>query len=344
MMSMWMMSAKGSTSLTSSARWARSDERIDAASFPMWADCKRRRRLGGVNRCVRRPRRTSRRCRGDAARGDAASAGAAPAGPGRGRPGRDRDGAGGSRRTRRRSPREGTCRPSTRGARRAGGAPRRRPRSRPGDAPAARARRDGRATAAPAAGAPTRCPVHGASTSTRSKGPRTAGRVASCARRSARSPSRSSRLAIERRAFRTEITGDDPSLLPDPARDERRLPSGCGAGVEDPVAGLRRERLHDERGGLILHREPTLVPSRERRRGRRRARGCTRDGPDRSARPRRPRRSVREDLLHGRSARVHAERERRRARRIRPRPARPLRAGGASAAPRSPTASSRSGG
>src|SRR5918994_6618767 len=42
MMSMWMMSAEDSTRLTSSARCARSAERIDAASFPMWADCKRR--------------------------------------------------------------------------------------------------------------------------------------------------------------------------------------------------------------------------------------------------------------------------------------------------------------
>ena len=59
--------------------------------------------------------------------------------------------------------------------------------------------------------------------------------------------------------------GGDPALLADPACDEGRLPPRCRAGVEHAVARLRGERVHDERRRLVLHGEPTLIPSGERR-------------------------------------------------------------------------------
>src|SRR5512132_1247691 len=62
----------------------------------------------------------------------------------------------------------------------------------------------------------------------------------------------------ELEARRGYIRGDRASLRPDQAGEMTGLAARTGAHVQDPVARLWFQRRHDERGGLILHREPSL--------------------------------------------------------------------------------------
>ncbi len=258
MTSIWMTSAYGSTSLTWSARCAKSADRIEAESMPIGAIVPAR--SGAV---CGRPRRTCRRNRADAATGGPA---------GMGRPDRRsprapaRVDAGRTRRTPRPSRRAGTCTPSRRGGPRDGAG--RRPRTRwpPGAARGRRGRPAVAARAARAAGAPTRCRSTARPPAPGRTSRAIAGRVASCATTSTGTWSRSA--VLRTRAARSGRTSPATTRPVSPTRhaDVRRLAAGCGADVEHAVARLRIERADDERRRLVLDGEPALREAAQTRR------------------------------------------------------------------------------
>ena len=161
-------------------------------------------------------------------------------------------------------------------------------------------------------------PLQGASTSTRSKPPRTAGARASCARtaRRRRAARRSRRRGRPAPGWRSAPT-TRPSRTHE-AGDVRELAAGPRAHVEHPVPRLRVQRRHDERRRLILHGERPPARSRAAARARRPraagASGCS--VPRRGCRPRveqvllevggRPRARVRAEARSARSARAAA--------------------------------------
>ena len=171
-----------------------------------------------------------------------------------------------------------------------------------------RVRHAGRARGARAAGAPTRSRCTGRP---RARGRRDLagpGEWHPGRGRSARSPSRARRDAI-----RATRSGRRSAATVRPAAPTRQamkavFPPGAAHDVEDPVTGLRAQRVHDERRRLVLDGEPPLVPSRERGG----VAAVHEDAPrvDRADPP------VdagggqgREGLLHGRTAVVHPEAE-----------------------------------
>ena len=257
MTSIWMRSACSPTSLTSSARRARSADRMDAPSL---ATARHPSREGLLARG--RPRRTSRRSR--AACGQRRIQFGGAVGPGDldgfelGDAAHDRVARGVGLGARERAdavdePAAGRSSPAAAVAI---------PTCSAGEARElvlrARHRSSGRRRAEP-------MPEHGASTRTRSNPP---------ARPAGGRPGR------ERSAFSAEtldggpdqleprerhVGGHHASLRPDETGEVAGLAAGAGAHVQHPVARLRIQRPHDERRRLVLDREPALGELRQRR-------------------------------------------------------------------------------
>ena len=307
MMSTWMTSAYGSTSLTWSPRRARSAARIDAESLPIAAYRTRRSSADRpLSRSARTPPRTSRRSRGGAATADGAPT--RPSGPGRCERQQVRPAA-----------------PEQRVDDRVGLRPRER--AHRVDEPAAGAQQVRRRRGRSRAGAPARVvsrssctrhsssgrrraeprPLHGASTSTRSNPPAgSAGERASCTTIQRRRPRRraaSRSIARVRRSWTSAAT-TTPSG-PTGATVEQRLAPRRRADVEHALARPRVERPHHEHARLVLHGERPLAKP-----GSRAGSPPATSRPPRRARPGSASTPARREPVEGGAAIVRAQAER----------------------------------